>query len=88
MTIAQVSALMMRLFGAYLFLNLILVITELPTEVYGIIATHFDYIRSEREVVLAATLIRLVVYAIGGTCFIAFSRSLGKLFAKGLEGFF
>lgn len=88
MTITNVAALLLRFFGVYLFFDVVLVLTELPTEVYTVIATQIGYIRVEREVVLIMSLVRLGIYAVGGICCIAFSRPLGKFFAKGLDGYF
>jgi hypothetical protein len=90
MTIANVAALLARFFGVYLFLDAIIVLTELPTQIINMAASrgsYGGYISFERDFFLVMTLARLALYVIGGICFIALSRPLGKLFAKGLEGY-
>jgi hypothetical protein len=84
MTITQVAILLMRLFGVYLFFDVMLVLTELPTEIFAIQKSQIDYITTEHEFVLAMSLVRLFIYAGAGICFLFFARPLAKLFTKDL----
>ncbi len=85
MTLAQVAALLLRVFGVDLFFDAVVVITTLPSEIYNIHTSKVDYIVSEHEFLLAMSLVRLFIYSAGGICFIVFARPLGRLFAKGLD---
>jgi hypothetical protein len=85
MTLAQIAALLFRVFGVYLFFDAAVVITTLPSEIYNIHTSQVDYIVSEHEFLLAMSLVRLFIYSVGGICFIVFARPLGKLVAKGLD---
>jgi hypothetical protein len=84
MTITQVAILFMRLFGVYLFFDVMIVLTELPTEIFNIHTSQIDYIVSEHEFVLAMSLVRLFIYTVTGICFLVFARPLAKLFTKDL----
>ena len=85
MTLAQVAALLVRVFGVYLFFDAAVVVTTIPSEIYNIHKSQIDYIVSQHEFLLAMSLVRLFIYSVGGICFIIFARPLGKLFAKGLD---
>ena len=84
MTITQVAILLMRLFGVYLFFDVMIVLTELPTEIFNIHTSQVDYIVSEHEFILAMSLVRLFFYSIAAVCFLVFARPLAKLFTKDL----
>jgi hypothetical protein len=84
MTITQVAILLMRLFGVYLFFDVMIVLTELPSEIYNMSQTQVDYMRPEYELVIAMSLVRLFIYVVLGVCFLFFARPLAKLFTKDL----
>jgi hypothetical protein len=84
MLILQIAILLMRLFGVYLFFDVMLVLTELPTEIFEIQKSQVDYITSEHEFVLVMSLVRLFICAIAGICFLVFSRPLARLFTRDL----
>jgi hypothetical protein len=85
MKTTQIAILLMRLFGVYLFFDVMIVLTELPTEIFNIHTSQIDYIVSEHEFVLAMSLVRLIIYTVSAICFLVFARPLTKLFTKGLE---
>ncbi len=85
MQIAKIAVLLMRLFGIYLFFDVMLVLTELPTEIYNIHKSEIDYITSEHEFILVMSLVRLFIYAGAGICFLFFARPLARLFTKDLD---
>jgi hypothetical protein len=85
MTPIQAAALFLRLFSVYLCLNIILVLTELPPNIYGIISLRSDYLMHQRVLMLGLELFRVFVYASLAVTFLVFNRPLAKLFAKGLE---
>ena len=85
MTLTQIAALLIRVFGAYLFIDVAVVITTLPSEIYNIHMSQVDYIVSEHEYLLAMSLVRLFIYLVGGICSLDFARPLAKLFTKGLD---
>jgi hypothetical protein len=85
MKTTQVAVLLMRLFGVYLFFDVMVVLTELPAEIFNIHPSQIDYIVSEHEFVLAMSLVRLFIYSVGGICFLVLARPLAKLFTRGLE---
>jgi hypothetical protein len=85
MTLKQMAALLIRVFGVYLFFDAAVVITTLPTEIFNIHTSQVDYIVSEHEFLLAISLVRSFVYSAGGICFLVFARPLAKLFTKGLD---
>jgi hypothetical protein len=85
MTVTQASILLIRIVSIFLFVDAVIVLTELPAVIFDIFKSQFDYIVSEHEFALAMLLLRLCFYLVGGLCFLIFSRPLGKLFAKGIE---
>jgi len=85
MTIMQMAVLLMRLFGVYLFFDVVIVLTELPVLIFGILNSRFDNMTSERILTLIMVFVRLFVYAGAGVTFLVFARPLAKLFTKGLE---
>jgi hypothetical protein len=85
MLITQIAVLLMRLFGVYLFFDVMIVLTELPSTIYNMSKTQVDYMRPEYELVIAMSLVRLFVYLVGGICFLVFARPLARLFTKGLD---
>jgi hypothetical protein len=85
MLITQIAVLLMRLFGVYLFFDVMIVLTELPTEIYNMSKTQVDYMKPEYELVIAMALVRLFIYVVAGVCFLVFARPLAKLFTKGLD---
>lgn len=74
----------MRCFGVYLFFDVMLVLTELPTEIYNMSKTQVDYMRPEYKLLIAMSLVRLFIYAVLGVCFLFRARPLAKLFTKDL----
>jgi len=85
MTPIQFANLLLRFFSVYLFFDAFVVITELPTMIWGIIMSQLPNITSEREITLGMLLFRLFVYSGTGIAFLVFSRPLAKLFTNGLE---
>jgi hypothetical protein len=85
MTPIQVAVLLLRFFSVYLFIDVMVVLTELPPNIYGIFNAQSDYLVTQREIALGLELVRLFVYAGTGIAFLVFSRPLAKLFTKGLE---
>ena len=85
MLITQIAVLLMRLFGVYLFFDVMLVLTELPTQIFAIHKSQVDYIATEHVFILAMELVRLFIYAVGGFCFLFFARPLARLLTKGLD---
>jgi hypothetical protein len=85
MTPIQAAVLLLRFFGVYLFFEAFVVLTELPTHIYGIYKTQFDFISAQRKLDLGLALARLFVYAGAAIACLFFSRPLAKLFTKGLE---
>jgi uncharacterized membrane protein len=85
MQITQIAVLLMRLFGVYLFFDVILVLTELPPQIFAIYKSQVDYLVTEHLFVLAMELVRLFVYLTGGICFLFFARPLAQLFTKDLD---
>jgi hypothetical protein len=81
----QMAILLLRLFAIYLFFDVIVVLTELPAEIFNILTSRIDYIVSEHEFVLAMTLVRLLIYTVAGICFLVLARPMAKLFTRGLE---
>jgi hypothetical protein len=85
MTPIQVAVLLLRFFSVYLFIDVMVVLTELPPNIYGIFKSPSDYITTQRALVLGLELVRLFIYAGIGIAFLVFTRPLAKLFTKGLE---
>jgi hypothetical protein len=85
MTLTQTAALLIRVFGAYLFFDVAVVITTLPSEIFNIHTSQVGFIVSEHEFLLAMSLVRLFIYLVGGICSLVFARPLAKLFSKGLD---
>ncbi len=75
----------MRIFGVYLFFDVMIVLTQLPSEIYNMFKTQVDYMKPEYGFVIVMTLVRLVFYAVAGICFLVFARPLAKLFTIGLD---
>jgi len=84
MTITQVAILLMRLFGVYLFFDAVVVLTELPSQIYNMTKTQVDYMKPEYELYIAMSLVRLFIYVVLGACFLFFARPLAKLFTRDL----
>ena len=84
MTITQIAVLLMRLFGVYLFFDVMIVLTELPTEIFNMCETQVDYMKGEYKFVIVMSLVRLFIYAGAGIGFLIFARPLAKLFTKDL----
>lgn len=85
MTPTQVAVLLLRFFSVYMFFDAFVVLTELPTHIYGIYKTEFDFISAQRKLALGLALLRLFVYSGIAISFLVFTRSLAKFFTKGLE---
>jgi len=85
MTPIQTAVLLLRIFSVYFFIDVMVVLTELPPNIYGILNAQSDYLVTQRELALGLELIRLFVYAGTGISFLVFSRPLAKLFTKGLD---
>jgi hypothetical protein len=75
----------MRLFGVYLFFDVMVVLTELPSSIYNMSNTQVDYMKPAYELVIAMELVRLFIYLVMGICFLFFARPLARLFTKGLD---
>ena len=84
MTITQVAILLMRLFGVYLFFDAVVVLTELPSQIYNMTKTQVDYMKPEYELYIAMSLVRLFFYVVLGACLLFFARPLAKLFTRDL----
>jgi len=74
----------MRFFGLYLFFYVLLGLTYLVNDIFGISKASADYV-TRYELDLALDLLRLSVQAVGGFCFLVFARPLARLFTKGLD---
>lgn len=85
MQITQIAVLLMRLFGVYLFFDVMLVLTELPSSIYNMSKTQVDYMKPAYELVIAMELVRLFIYLVMGICFLVFARPLARLFTKGFD---
>jgi hypothetical protein len=85
MTPIQVAVLLLRFFSVYLFIDVMVVLTELPPYILGLFRPQSDFLVTQRVLVLGLMLVRLCVYAGTGTAFLIFSRPLAKFFTKGLE---
>jgi len=85
MTPTQLAVLLLRFFSVFLFLDAFVFLTELPTHIYGIHKSEFDFITAQRKLALGLALFRLFVCAGAGIAFLVFTRPLAKLFTKGLE---
>ncbi len=85
MQITQIAALLMRLYGVYLFFDVMIVLTELPSQIYAMSKTHIDYMKPEYGLMIEMLLVRLFIYAVAGTCFLVYAHPLARLFTKGLN---
>jgi hypothetical protein len=85
MTPIQFAVLLLRVFSIYLFLDLMVVASGVPADIYGIFNSPTNYITKQRELALAMALGRIVVYGGTGIAFLFFSRPLAKLFTKGID---
>ena len=84
MNLIQIAALLMRIYGVYLFLDAFIVLTELPTSIYGMLNGPGGYLTTQREIILVAEIFRLFFYCGLGLAFLLFSRPIGKILIKGL----
>jgi hypothetical protein len=85
MTSIQVAALLLRLFSVYLCLNIIVVLTELPSSIISLIYSQSDFLIHQRVLGIVLLLFRLGVYVGLAITFLVFNRPVAKLFVKGLE---
>jgi hypothetical protein len=85
MTLTQVAVLLIRLISISLFIDAIVILTELPVMIFEIHKSQFENITSERVFALGALLVRLLIYVGAGICFLIFARPLARLFTKGLD---
>lgn len=75
----------MRFFGLLFLLQAIVIVTELPTVIFGIVQTHLLYLSIQQELLVGSLLFRLLVYLCTALGFLFFGRPLAKLFVKGLD---
>ena len=85
MSITNIAVLLCRLFGIYLFFDVMRVLTELPIQLFALHKSHIDYIATEDEFMLVMSLVRLGIYAFAGISFLVFARPLAKWLTIGLE---
>jgi hypothetical protein len=85
MQITPIAVVLMRLFGVFLFLNVMIVLTELPTQIYTIFQTHVDYMKPVYALAAAMMCVRLFIYTVLGICLLVFARRLAGLFTRGLD---
>ena len=85
MTPTQFAVLLLRFMSFNLFIDFFIVLTELPTHIYGMYMSEFASISAQRKLALGIALFRLIVYAGTAISLLVFSRPLAKIFIKGLE---
>jgi len=76
--------LLLRFYSLYLFFDGVVVLTELPPSLNGIIHSTSDAIATQRVLILGLELFRLLIYVGTGVAFLIFTRPLAKFFTKGL----
>jgi hypothetical protein len=84
MTPMQLAVLLFRFFSLYLCFDVIVVLTELPPNIYGVFSSPTDYTTKQRELLLGLELVRLVIYTCSAIVFLVFARPLAKCITKGL----
>ena len=85
MTPIQLAVLLFRFFSLYLCFDVMIVLTELPPNIYGVFNSPTDYTTKQRELLLGLELVRLVIYASSAIVFLVFARPLAKFITRGLE---
>lgn len=85
MQITAIAVVLMRLFGVYLFLDVMIVLTELPSQFYTMFQTHVDYLKPVYGLAIAMLFVRLFIYLVLGICFLVFARPIARLFTRGLD---
>ena len=84
-TLEQVAAVFLRIFAVGWLWDVPVALTNLPGDIFGMIALQPGYLLSQRELGLAMLLVRIGLYLILGVGFLFFARPLAKLFTKGLQ---
>ncbi len=85
MTLKQVAILLIRIIGVSFLADAVAAATDIPVDIVGILDSNIASITLDREVFLAALLIR-VLFLIGiGVWFVFFAQSLVRLFTKNLD---
>jgi hypothetical protein len=84
MTPMQSAVLLFRFFSLFLCFDIVVVLTELPPNIYGIFNSPTDYTTRQRELLLALELVRLAFYTGSAMVFLVFARPLAKFMTKGL----
>ncbi len=75
----------MRFFGLLFLIEAIVIVTELPTVIYGVVQTHLHYLSIQQELLVGTLLFRLLVYLGTAIAFLFFSRPLARLFTRDLD---
>jgi hypothetical protein len=86
MTSNQFAVLLLRFLSVYLFVDAFIFLTEVPTHIYGVYRSEFDFIIAQRKLALGLAVFRVLVCTGAGIGCLVFNRALAKLFTIGLEG--
>ena len=81
----QVATLLIRYGCIWAFVDALVLLVELPADIYGILNAQSAYLVAQREIALAMLFARFFIYAGTGTVFLIFTRPIAKLLTKGFD---
>jgi len=85
MTPTNIAIIFLRISGVSWLIEVVVALTTLPGDIFGVLALQPGYLATQREVALAMEIFRICLYLGIAIAFLVFPLSLAKLFTKGLD---